>query len=194
MKNKTTFQAELPSTYSLIKASLVAVAVAVFLLLVAVLPAEYGIDPTGIGKRLGLSQLNTSSNEKTVKETTAIPSTSISNSPIQATQKDLIHKTLTLTLAPKQGAEVKAVMNKGDQFIFSWKASHNNLSFDMHGDYPNTQDEFTSFWEDKNLDKTSGTFQAPFDGNHGWYWQNDGTETVTIELSVSGFFSSLYMP
>ena len=191
MNNDTTPQSELPSTCSLIKASITAVVIAAVLLLTAVIPAEYGIDPTGIGKKLGLTQLNTPSKEISLKEVTPANN---SNSPVQASQKDLLHKTLTLTLAPKQGAEVKAVMNKGDQFIFSWKASHNNVSFDMHGDYPNTNDEFTSFWEDKNLQKTSGVFQAPFDGNHGWYWQNDGTETVTIELSVSGFFSSLYMP
>ena len=35
-----------------------ALAVAAVVLLVAVLPAEYGIDPTGIGRALGLTELN----------------------------------------------------------------------------------------------------------------------------------------
>jgi hypothetical protein len=34
-----------------------AVIVAAVLVLTAVLPAEYGIDPTGIGRRIGLTQM-----------------------------------------------------------------------------------------------------------------------------------------
>ncbi len=44
----------LPSARSLIKATAVALVVAVAVLIVAVLPAEYGVDPTGLGSRLGL--------------------------------------------------------------------------------------------------------------------------------------------
>lgn len=46
-----------PSLASLRRASLVAVVVAAVLLLTAVLPAEYGVDPTGVGRRVGLTQM-----------------------------------------------------------------------------------------------------------------------------------------
>ena len=46
---------DLPTTKQLLKASGIATAVAAVLLITAVLPAEYGIDPTGIGERLGLA-------------------------------------------------------------------------------------------------------------------------------------------
>ena len=49
--------AELPSSESLIKSTITAVLVALVLLLVAILPAEYGIDPTGIGRMLGLTKM-----------------------------------------------------------------------------------------------------------------------------------------
>jgi hypothetical protein len=42
---------------SLLRATLIAVGVAAVLLLTCVLPAEYGIDPTGIGRVLGLTQM-----------------------------------------------------------------------------------------------------------------------------------------
>jgi len=48
---------EAPSASSLRRASLVAVLIAVTLFVTAVLPAEYGIDPTGIGRRIGLTQM-----------------------------------------------------------------------------------------------------------------------------------------
>jgi len=46
-----------PSLASLRRASLVAVVIAVVLVVTAVLPAEYGVDPTGIGRRIGLTQM-----------------------------------------------------------------------------------------------------------------------------------------
>lgn len=48
---------DLPSARSLARATLVAIAVAAALLLTVVLPAEYGIDPTGAGRVLGLTQM-----------------------------------------------------------------------------------------------------------------------------------------
>ena len=46
-----------PSMAKIARATLVAAVVAVVILLVAVLPAEYGIDPLGTGKELGLMGL-----------------------------------------------------------------------------------------------------------------------------------------
>ncbi len=48
---------ELPSSRALVRSTLIALAVAGALLLTAVLPAEYGIDPTGAGRVLGLTQM-----------------------------------------------------------------------------------------------------------------------------------------
>ncbi len=48
---------DLPTLQQLRRATMLAVVVAVVLLCMAVLPAEYGVDPTGIGRRLGLTQM-----------------------------------------------------------------------------------------------------------------------------------------
>ena len=34
----------------------------------------------------------------------------------------------------------------------------------------------------------------PFDGSHGWYWQNRGTEPVTVDIQVAGYQEKLYRP
>jgi len=39
-----------------------------------------------------------------------------------------------------------------------------------------------------------GTFVAPFEGSHGWYWENRGTQSVKVDIEVSGFQSELYRP
>ena len=48
---------ELPSTGRLLKSTGIAAAVAGALLVFVVLPAEYGVDPTGAGSLLGLTEM-----------------------------------------------------------------------------------------------------------------------------------------
>lgn len=50
-------RAELPSSKQLITSTVTAMGVAGVLLVTTVLPAEYGIDPTGVGKVLGLTEM-----------------------------------------------------------------------------------------------------------------------------------------
>ena len=53
----TPLQAELPSSKQLIKSTILAIIAAIVLLFTVVLPAEYGIDPTGVGKLLRLTEM-----------------------------------------------------------------------------------------------------------------------------------------
>ena len=48
---------ELPSSRQLARSTMIAAATAAVLLVTAVLPAEYGVDPTGIGRVLGLTAM-----------------------------------------------------------------------------------------------------------------------------------------
>ena len=50
-------QAELPTSGQLVRSTVIAAATAATLLVTVVLPAEYGIDPTGVGRVLGLSKM-----------------------------------------------------------------------------------------------------------------------------------------
>ncbi len=49
--------AELPSPRALLRSTAIALASATLLLVTVVLPAEYGIDPTGVGQFLGLKEM-----------------------------------------------------------------------------------------------------------------------------------------
>lgn len=48
---------ELPSTRQLIRSTVIALFVAIALLVTVVAPAEYAIDPTGVGRLLGMTQM-----------------------------------------------------------------------------------------------------------------------------------------
>jgi hypothetical protein len=181
-----------PSSQQLLKASGIAAAVAAVVLAVAVLPAEYGIDPFGTGKALGLSKLHSAGGEAETESKT--PESNLAREPVS--RRDSVYKTeeQSITLAPNKGAEIKAVMQEGDAFVFNWK-SDSPVNFDMHGEpFGAKNNEFTSYWKDVLKSESHGAFTAPFGGTHGWYWRNRSSEPVTVTVTVSGYFEKLYMP
>ena len=54
---KQTAADELPSSAQLLRSTAIAIVAAGVILVTAVLPAEYGIDPTGVGRLLGLTEM-----------------------------------------------------------------------------------------------------------------------------------------
>lgn len=190
----------LPSSQQLLKATSLAIGVAGIILVAAVLPAEYGIDPTGIGSRLGLTSLSASAagSSDAAAAPAISPSETAPTSVFDAVWKAPVayrNDETSLTLQANEGVEVKALMKTGDRFFFTWKAEGGNVSFDMHGEKLGAaSDEFTSYWKGKAQAEGHGAFQAPFDGIHGWYWRNRGAQPVTITVKTSGFYEKLYRP
>ncbi len=197
----------LPTLPQLIKATGGALIVAAAILIAAVLPAEHGIDPTGIGKALGLTRLNAPGGEAAATllpaaSAAALPSSAAAAAPVAQTPAATVAKSempfrsdeMMLTLQPGEGAEIKASMRKGGQFVFAWAAEGGKVNFDMHGERPDAGDEFTSYWKDTQQTGAQGAFVAPFDGTHGWYWRNRGNQPVAVKVKVSGFYETLYRP
>jgi hypothetical protein len=196
-----------PSGRQLLKLTGLAIAIAALILFTMVLPAEYGIDPTGIGRRLGLASLSTG---PAAAPAAAKPSDgaerpiSLSEAPelelagmgrVWKAPRPYRSDELSLTLRPNEGAEIKASMEQGERFVFSWVAEGGAVNFDMHGERLGAKsDDFTSYWKGRNASSGHGEFQAPFPGMHGWYWRNRGAQPVTIKLRTSGFYEKLYTP
>lgn len=205
-----------PSVKSLLKATVVAIIVGGLILVTTVLPAEYSIDPTGIGAKLGLTKLGEAtaetptdvSNVAEEKKPTAEvkpaegqldavgqPLKPVDDTAVTKQQGDYHEETMTVTLAPGKGAEIKAHMNGGESFVFTWTVAGGEVASDMHGDKIDAKnDEYTSYWIDGAMAKASGSFVAPFDGKHGWYWLNRGDKPVTVTVKVSGFYKDLFHP
>ena len=195
----------LPTRFQLLKATAVAILVASLVLITTVLPAEYGVDPTDIGKKLGL--LGMSAEVEAAPELSApvvAPAPALVTAPAKGDvmQNEYVVEShtafrtdeMSVTLAPNKGAEIKARMLKGDQFTFNWLSDGGAVEFDMHGEKVDAaKDEFTSYWM-ADAAHAAGTFTAPFEGVHGWYWHNAGAVPVTVTVTVSGFYSELYRP
>lgn len=192
---------ELPTSNQLLKSTLLAVAAASAILVTIVLPSEYGVDPTGIGNALNLTgmgeikmQLAAEAKADAAKDAsgpaTAAPATTTAAPPATpATPAPAAGATeVRLTLQPGQGEEVKATMRTGQEFAYRWSTDGGKVNFELHGEpLPANGDDYTSY-EKGSSTGANGTFRAPFDGTHGWFWRNRGTEPVTITVSAKGGF------
>lgn len=92
--------------------------------------------------------------------------------------------TKQFTLPPRGSIEWKFRLAEGAAFEYDWVASR-PVSFDFHGDFDDGTDDFVSHKE-ATLASDADTFTIPFDGRHGWYFQNANAQTVTITLHTKG--------
>ncbi|MCV6602671.1 MAG: transmembrane anchor protein, partial [Cohaesibacter sp.] len=120
---------ELPSTAKLIKSTIVAAVCAGAILVTVILPAEYAIDPTGVGRIIGLTemgeiktQLALEAQKEDQKEAKAskpkatqslLPKANAKTQDNQTEVSPQWRERARLILSPGQGAEIKLVMNKG---------------------------------------------------------------------------------
>lgn len=195
----------LPSSRALLKATAVALVVAALVLMFVVLPAEYGVDPTGVGARIGLTAMSdTDAADAADEELGAlIEPSNVEGAAAPIAVLDAVFKAqqpfrtdeMSLTLQPNEGGEIKALMQVGERMMFSWVAEGGGVNFDMHGEELNAgKDEFTSYWKGRNETSGHGAFQAPFAGTHGWYWRNRGSAPVTVRVKTSGYYEKLFRP
>src|SRR3712207_4247525 len=77
----------------------------------------------------------------------------------------------------------------------SWESTGGPVKVDMHGERPTAgEDEFSSYWEERELSSAQGSFTAPFTGTHGWYWRNKGETPVRVKVRTTGFYQDLFRP
>ena len=186
---ETSDRSELPTTAQLNRATGLAALIAGAILVTTVLPAEYGIDPTGIGSALGLKEMGDMKAIASLADEAPVATTA--NGPVAAataSSAGVQNGNVTLTLQPGEGQEVKATMNAGEEFDFSWSTNGGAVNYDQHGEMAGAaSSDFTSY-ERGTKASSSGKFRAPFDGTHGWYWRNRTDGPVTITVTATGQF------
>ncbi len=188
------------STRKLVTATVIAIISSAVLMVAVVLPSEFGKDPFGTGRLLGLTSLGESkhaASEPVQVATTSSTTESKTAEAIESTASTTVadsagrEDTLSIELKPGRGAEIKATMQVGQQMKFAWKTNGAVVYFDFHGDEFNApKDVFTSYLEgEKN--QHNGEFTAKFAGVHGWYWKNRSQEPIKIELKTSGNYEQI---
>ena len=181
-----------PSKKAILKATGIALAVALVLLFTVVLPAEYGIDPLKTGALLGLTGLSKAAEPAAVGGRATPAQTGIYTAQPNTYKTD----SEDLSLKPGEGVEIKYHMQKGAGMVYAWKAT-GKIQFEFHGepDQKPNKDYFESYLLDDKVgqDHSNGSFTAPTTGIHGWFWENKGHKEVQIHLTTAGFYDSAKM-
>ena len=172
-------------------ASGAALLVAGLVLVIAVLPAEYGIDPTGLGRRLGLTAMNDVQKSLDAFQATRAAGAS-GGATIVAQERTFNEETIELKLAPGDSVEYKYRLDKGEALLYSWKAT-GRVNVEFHAEPDGAPQGYAESYEKKDgMVGASGTLTAPFPGIHGWYWENTTGAEVTVSLSAAGFYNLSY--
>lgn len=188
-------QQEIPSSNQLIKSTIWAAVVATVILVTIVMPAEYGIDPTGIGRLTGLTKMGEIkvSLAKEIEEDKAADGESVmelaSAESLRGEGGSASHE-LELTLEPDQGMEVKVAMRKGAVVNYEWFTDGGNASFDVHGDSRELEIDYHNYYKGNDA-RREGSIDAAFDGSHGWWWRNRTDKPMIITLRTEGEYSDL---
>jgi hypothetical protein len=202
---------DLPEPRQLVRAAAIAIAVAAVLLVTVILPAEYGIDPTGTGKALGLARLNGEADRKTgtVLEDAVGGNDKLDATMIVAAGEPLplpnpaVHqpaatapatRVVTVHLPVGGETEVKVVLRANQVVLYSWHTDGDPVYVDFHGHSPEwtNKEAFVRYLESKQgLKEEHGSLVAPFAGEHGWYWVNLTEHPLAITLTVSGYFDDI---
>jgi hypothetical protein len=195
---------DLPTSAQLIRSTAIAAAAAGAILVAIVLPSEYGLDPTGVGGVLGLTEMGeiktqlaeeAEADRLMEQQQAPQPSSSLSQAVFafvfggSAAAQDAVRADETrITLAPGEGAEIKLTMKAGERVRFSWTVEGGVVNYDQHGDGGG---ESISYEKGRAVPGQEGELGAAFDGKHGWFWRNRGKAPVTVILRTEGPYTAI---
>jgi hypothetical protein len=199
-----------PSLKSLIIATVFAGLLAIAILLSAVLPAEYGFDPTGLGKIMGLTALSAQTkalNQPLVITCPVLPaqagersgqdqkrvgnSSKSSTETAQKQQTSQWQDSVKIMVPAGKGLEYKFQLAKGATLEYAWTTDGAELYFDFHGEPLGDKTGYFKSFKESTDNQASGSLEAPFEGAHGWYWENKTGSPVTILLNTKGSYRVL---
>ena len=199
-----------PTSAQLFKSTIIAIVAAIAILVAIVLPSEYGIDPTGVGGALGLTEMGdikTQLAEEAEQDRMRDQQNAVPAAPAAPQQgsslldriyaellvgsahaQEMRSDEMSVTLAPGEGTEIKLMMLKGAKVNFSWDSDSAPVNFDLHGDGGGQN---ISYEKGRGVAEDEGVLEAAFDGNHGWFWRNRTDAPVTVTLKTNGAYSDI---
>ncbi|KIC18743.1 hypothetical protein [Leisingera sp. ANG-Vp] len=187
---------DLPTPEKLVKSTVIAAVSAAAILVTVVLPSEYAIDPTGIGRLLGLTEMGEIKNQL-AEEAEADQQAAVSPaggfmslfvSSAQAQGAPAWQDEFSFTLTPGQGVEWKLAMDKDAEAVFDWSVSEGVVNYDLHGDGGGNS---ISYEKGRGVPGATGVLKAKFTGSHGWFWRNRTSSDVTVTVRLRGAYSSV---
>jgi len=159
----------------------------------AILPAEFNIDPLGIGKATGLSRL-------WAPPEVAFDASKAGTGPL-AREYAIAFRSDTIEIPLRDGddqtrgneLEYKVRMMKDATLIYEWTVegieNPEEFYFDFHGHtVVEGQEMVVATYKQATGTSAKGALTAPFDGVHGWFLQNQSAKAVVVKIKLSGFY------
>lgn len=169
--------------------------IAVVITFAAVLPAEYGKDPLGLGRATGLSRLWA---PKEVVVNADAASGPAARREAAAFRTDTFEIPLAANgdEARRNALEFKVRLPKGASLLYRWQAEGlavpEDLMFDFHGHTAASKSKgavSVADYERGSGAVANGSLVAPVDGIHGWYFRNRSGKPIKVRLRLSGFYT-----
>ncbi len=191
---------DLPTTAQLLNSTAIAAVSAIVILTTIVLPSEYGIDPTGVGRMLGLTemgeikvQLEEEAEADRQMGGAEEAQSSLLNDifglfigAAHAQETEVWRDAVTFTLAPGASAEWKLVMTQGQTAEYRMNVEGGRVNFDLHG---HGSGQSVTYEKGRGSTGSTGTILASFTGEHGWFWRNRDKADVTVTVQVRGEYA-----
>jgi hypothetical protein len=177
----------------LIASTLAALGVAALVVLGAILPAEFNLDPLGIGRLSGLSRLWAPADRKV---DAGKGQAARAHEYDAAFRTDVVEIPLGGFLSGVENSELeyKVRMKKDATLIYSWEvvgaADPRDFHFDFHGHTtpkPGEAMTVSSYRQAFGL-RRQGSLTAPFEGIQGWQFSNSSEQPVIVRLRLAGFY------
>lgn len=213
-------RAELPSTAKLIRSTIISAIVALVLLVTVVMPAEYAMDPTGVGRILGLTdmgeikqQLAAEAAADAAAQLTALPVVTEEASPELATPVQQAAAAPEPQAEPAAAIPAPAVVaqaewqdevrvvlapGEGTEFKLTMEkgavASFHWVSEGGPVNFDTHGDgggQSISYEKGRGVAEDEGELTAAFTGNHGWFFRNRNSSDVTLVLRTRGNYGEL---
>ena len=184
-------ESDLPTSSQLLKSTIIAFVAASFLLLLVILPAEYGVDPTGVGEFIGLKkmgEIKISLEKEALTEPEILKDNLTKNEKVKSGIFEEKQDIMEVEIASGEAIEIKLEMKKGAIAQYKWSTENGALNFNLHGDGYKGMHKTATYKKGKMVASDKGELVAEFDGYHGWFWRNRNDATVKVLLEVTGDF------
>jgi hypothetical protein len=160
-------------------------------LITAVLPAEYGIDLTGFGKMTGLTSLSAQTKATDPRTSNACVEPQAAVNAAQPAAASQWQDTVKIVVPAGEGLEYKFHLAKDAALEYAWSTDGAALYFDFHGEPQGDKTGYFKSYQETTDSQSSGSLSAPFEGAHGWYWENNTAAPVTVVLNTKGTYRVL---
>lgn len=193
---------DLPTRAQLFRSSVIAGIGAVAILVTVYLPAEHAIDPTGVGRVLGLTEMGEikvqlaeeAEADRLLDEQRGQDQSSSAADGVfdlfvgAAHAQDAWQDQVTFTLEPGATAEIKMTMEAGNVVDYAWTADGGRVNFDLHA---HSGGESIDYERGSGQTSGEGSIEAPFAGDHGWFWRNRDSTPITMTIRLRGEYSEV---